>query len=105
MTASVNNSLVADGCVINGIVENSILFRGVKVAKGAVVKNCILMQDTEIGKSTEISNIITDKNVKIGDELCISSAEREARFTSRKSAFCNSFIDYQLRLSIYIGKD
>lgn len=75
LASSVNNSLVADGCVIDGVVENSILFRGVKVAKGAVVKNCILMQDTVIGKNTEVSNIITDKNVKIGDELCISSAE------------------------------
>lgn len=84
LDSSVNNSLVADGCVIDGIVENSILFRGVKVAKGAVVKNCILMQDTEIGKSTEISNIITDKNVKIGDELCISSAEGSPLYISKK---------------------
>ena len=80
----VKNSLIADGCLIEGTVENSILFRGVKVAKGAVVKNCILMQDTEIGKSTEISNIITDKNVKIGDELCISSAEGSPLYISKK---------------------
>ena len=38
--------MVADGCVIEGEIENSILFRGVKVAKGSKVKNCILMQDT-----------------------------------------------------------
>ena len=36
--ASVKNSMIADGCEIDGVVENSILFRGVKVKKGAVIK-------------------------------------------------------------------
>ena len=73
--SSVKNSLVADGCVIEGVVENSILFRGVKVGKGTVVKNAILMQDTEVGKDSAVSNIITDKNVVIGDGLTVSSSE------------------------------
>ena len=47
--AKIVNSVVADGCVIEGTVENSILFRGVKVGKGTVVKNSILMQDTYTG--------------------------------------------------------
>lgn len=84
LESKVSNSLVADGCVIDGVVENSILFRGVKVAKGAVVKDCILMQDTEIGKGTELSNIITDKNVKIGSELSISSAKGSPLYISKK---------------------
>lgn len=42
--ADVKNSLVADGCVIEGTVENCVLFRGVKIEKGAKVKNCILMR-------------------------------------------------------------
>ncbi len=84
LNSSVTNSLVADGCVIEGVVENSILFRGVKVSKGAVVRGCILMQDTEIGRATEVSNIITDKNVKIGDELCISSAEGSPLYIAKK---------------------
>lgn len=75
LDSSVTNSLVADGCVIDGVVENSILFRGVKVAKGAVVKNCILMQDTVVGKNTEISNIITDKQVNVGEGIVVSSSE------------------------------
>ena len=45
----VKNSLVSDGCVVEGTVENSILFRGVKVGKGAVVRNSVIMQDTVIG--------------------------------------------------------
>lgn len=59
------NSLVADGCIIEGEVENSILFRGVHVAKGAVVKNCILMQGTMIGEGAETRYVIADKNVEV----------------------------------------
>ena len=73
--SAVKNSLIADGCVIEGVVENSILFRGVKVGKGSVVKNAILMQDTVVGKNSTVSNIITDKNVKIKDGLTVSSSE------------------------------
>lgn len=61
----VANSLLADGCVIEGSVENSILFRGVKVEKGAVVKNAILMQGTVIGADSSVNSIIADKNVTI----------------------------------------
>jgi glucose-1-phosphate adenylyltransferase len=59
------NSLVADGCVIEGIVENCILFRGVKVEKGAKVKNCVLMQDTVVECGANLEYVITDKNVKV----------------------------------------
>ena len=59
------NSLVADGCVIEGIVENCILFRGVKIEKGAKVKNCVLMQDTVVEAGANLEYVITDKNVKI----------------------------------------
>ena len=69
--AKAKNALVADGCVIEGEVENSILFRGVKVAKGAKVKNCVLMQDTVVGEGANLEYVITDKNVNItaGKEL------------------------------------
>ena len=59
--------MVADGCIIEGTVENSILFRGVKVAKGAVVKNCILMQDTVIEADAKVEYLITDKRVTISE--------------------------------------
>lgn len=59
------NVMVADGCVIEGEVENSVLFRGVKIAKGTKVKNCILMQDTVVEPGSSIEYLITDKNVKI----------------------------------------
>jgi len=63
--AKVQNVMAADGCVIEGEVENSILFRGVTVAKGATVKNCILMQGTKVGSGANIEYLITDKNVKV----------------------------------------
>ncbi len=63
--AKVENVMVADGCVIEGEVENSILFRGVKVAKGAKVKNCILMQDTVVESGADIEYLITDKKVTV----------------------------------------
>ncbi len=69
--AKVQNVMAADGCIIEGNVENSILFRGVKVAKGATVKNCILMQGTEIAAGADVEYLITDKNVTVssGKEL------------------------------------
>ena len=61
----VDNSLIADGCTIEGTVENSLLFRGVVVEKGAVVKNSILMQGTVIHANAKVNSVITDKNVTI----------------------------------------
>lgn len=60
-----SNVMVADGCMIEGEIENSILFRGVKVGKGAKVKNCILMQNTVIEPGADVEYAITDKQVTI----------------------------------------
>ena len=71
-SSSVKNSIIADGCVIKGRVENSILFRGVKVAEDAVVKNSILFQDTEVGEGTFLNCVITDKNAHILESRMLS---------------------------------
>ena len=63
--AKVKNVMVADGCVIEGEVENCVIFRGVRIAKGAKVKNCILMQDTVVEAGANVEYLITDKNVTI----------------------------------------
>lgn len=63
--SKVQNVMVAAGCIIEGEVENSVIFRGVKIAKGATVKNCILMQDTVVEAGANIEYLITDKDVKI----------------------------------------
>ena len=63
--AKVVNSLISDGCVIEGDVVNSILSRNVHVAKGARVENCILFQDTEIEEGATVKCVIADKGVKV----------------------------------------
>ncbi len=74
-SASVQNSLIADGCVIEGRVENSILFRGVHVGKGTVVRNSILLQDTYVGDEVSLNCVISDKNVIIKDGRMLSGHE------------------------------
>lgn len=73
--AKVKNIMAADGCIIEGEVENSILFRGVKVAKGAKVKNCVLMQDTVVEEGANIEYMISDKNVTITMEKNIKGTD------------------------------
>lgn len=68
----VKNSLLADGCVISGHVENSIVFRGVTVSEGAVVKNSIVMQGSFIGKNCSLNCAILDKNVVLKDDRTLS---------------------------------
>lgn len=63
--SKVKNVMAADGCVIEGEVENCVLFRGVKIGKGAKVKNCVLMQDTVVEEGADIEYIITDKNALV----------------------------------------
>ena len=61
----VSNSLVADGCIVEGEIENCVLFRGVRIAQDAVVRNSIIMQNTEIQGNAFIENAIMDKDVII----------------------------------------
>ncbi len=74
LDCNVKNSLIADGCIIEGEVENSVIFRGVKVGKNTKVKNCILMQSTTVGDNAECNYLITDKNVTIGDGRILTSS-------------------------------
>ncbi len=73
--SSASNVMVADGCVIEGTIENSIIFRGVKVGKGAVVKNCVLMQDTVIEAGAKVEYTITDKSVVISEGKELKGAD------------------------------
>ncbi len=73
--SNVSNSLIADGCVINGTVENSILFRDVRIEEGAVVKNSIIMEHGVVMQGGQIAYTITDKSVVIGANRQISGSE------------------------------
>ena len=76
---------MADGCVIEGEVENSIIFRGVTVGKGTVVKNSILMQDTFTGSNVSLNCVITDKNVVVRDGRVLSGHESMPFFIPKGS--------------------
>ena len=82
--SKVVDSILADGCVIEGTVENCVLFRGVKVKKGAVVKNCVLMQDTVVEPNVELDCVVTDKNVKITAGKKLSGTESFPVYVQKK---------------------
>ncbi len=63
--ARVNNCYVADGCVIDGAIDNSIIFRNVKIAAGAKISNSIVMQNSVIEKDASLDYVIVDKNATI----------------------------------------
>ena len=74
--ANVKNSLVADGCVVEGDVENCVLFPGVKLAAGSVLKNCIIMNDTVIGPNVELNCVIADKDVNVSSFVSLTGNPR-----------------------------
>ena len=69
INAEVSNCIIADGCVIEGTVKNSILFRGVKVGKNTVIENSIIMQEGKIKDNASLNYLIADKNVRIGSDV------------------------------------
>ena len=81
--AKATNVMVADGCVIEGEVENCVLFRGVKVGKGARVKNCILMQDTVIEPGVKMEYVITDKKVRISERKTLQGSDTFPVFVTK----------------------
>ena len=85
LESNVKNSLVADGCMIEGTVENCVLFRGVKIAKGAVVRNCVLMQGTEIGEGCNIDAIVADKNVTISENRVLTGSPEYPLYLGKKA--------------------
>ena len=63
--ADVRNVVMADGCKVDGTVENAILFRGVTVERGATVKNSIIMQGATIRAGAKLDHVILDKGVTV----------------------------------------
>ena len=74
-TAKVENSIIADECVIEGTVINSVIFRDVKIEKGAVVKNCVLFHGSHVGKNVNLNCIVADKDVYVTDGVTLSGNE------------------------------
>ena len=70
--AKITGSMIADDCVIEGTVINSVLFRGVKVEKGAVVKNSVLFSGTTVAANANVNCIVTDKDVYVSSGVTLS---------------------------------
>ena len=83
LESDVKNSLIADGCIVEGTVENSILFRGVKIGKGAVIKNSVLLQGTKVGNNCTVASVITDKNVEISAGKVLTGSEKYPLYISK----------------------
>ncbi len=75
LASEVADSLVTDGCIVEGSVSGSVLFRGVHIGEGAVVRGCVLMHNTRVLPGAVIENVITDKNVVITEGKTLSGAE------------------------------
>lgn len=75
--ANVSNSMIANGCIIGGNVENSIIFRGVKIHSGAQIRNSIIMQKCVIEENAVLENVILDKDVHLSmDRRLIGDAKK-----------------------------
>ncbi len=64
--AKCHSSLVADGCIVEGEIDNCVLFRGVRVGKGTKLSNCVIMQGSVIEAGSTLEYVVTDKNVRVG---------------------------------------
>jgi glucose-1-phosphate adenylyltransferase len=84
ITSNCKNSLVADGCLIEGTVKNCIVFRGARVAKGAVVENSILTQDAFVGEDAKLNCVIMDKNTVITPKKVLSGDKSYPLFVGKK---------------------
>ncbi|MFC7060970.1 glucose-1-phosphate adenylyltransferase subunit GlgD [Halobacillus seohaensis] len=84
--SDVSNTLVANGCIVSGHVEDSILFRGVRVGKGAIIKNSIIMQRCDIEENAVLENVILDKDCKISNgRTLIGAPEKPFVVAKRKT--------------------
>ena len=70
------NSLVADNCIIEGTVENSIIFSGCRIGKGAVLKNCVVMRDCIIGEGCELEHVIVDKDCSFSEDCKLTGNKK-----------------------------
>jgi len=82
--AAVSNSIVADGCTIEGSVENCTVFRNVRIMPGAVVKNCILQEGVIVGEDANLEWIILDSGVIITKKRILMGYETHPVYIPQK---------------------
>lgn len=82
--ATVKNSMIADECVIEGTVINSVIFRGVHIGQGAIVKNSVLFHGTTVSDGAELNCIVTDKDVFISKGVKLSGNNNMPFYVQKK---------------------
>ena len=77
--AEISNSLISEGCIINGKVVNSVLSGGVVVETGATVRDSVIMDDVVIKKNATVNSAIIDANAKVdvGASVGVENAGRD----------------------------
>ena len=70
--SDIDDCMIADGCVLHGKVQKSILFRDVKAEAGSVIEGSIIMQGARIGRDVLLKNVILDKNVTVREGTVLS---------------------------------
>lgn len=68
--ASISNSLISSGCIINGNIEDSVLFKQVFVGKNTVIKNCVILNDVYIGDNVHLENCIVESRGTLNPNTC-----------------------------------
>jgi glucose-1-phosphate adenylyltransferase len=89
----VKNAMIANGCLISGSVENSIVFRGVTIGKGAIIKNCIILQKCHIEENCHLDSVILDKDVRVETGAQLTGTARSpfvVRKGTKQGALMNS---------------
>lgn len=84
LISDVKKSLIAEGCLIEGTVKNSIVFRNVTVEEGAVVENAILMQGAVVKKGAKVDHTVMDKLSVVGEGVNVEGTKQNIRYIGKR---------------------
>ncbi|RBP70214.1 glucose-1-phosphate adenylyltransferase [Alkalibaculum bacchi] len=101
--ATVKNSYIANGCIIDGVIENSILFRGVKVEKGAVIKNSIIMQKCCISQDVHIEYAILDKHIVVEPKVILIGNQSIPYVVGKGEILSNKESNLNTKIKSFLG--
>lgn len=91
--AKVKSSLIVEGCTVNGIVENSVLFQGVTVGRNTIIKDSVIMPDAKIGDNVVIEKAIIGSNAVINRECRVGNGEYIAVIASSEELECGTVLE------------
>lgn len=91
--AQVKSSLIVEGCIVNGVVENSVLFQGVTVGRNTIIRDSIIMPDATIGDNVIIDKAIVGSNVIINRECRVGNGSSIAVIASGEELECGTILE------------